>query len=287
MKNVKKLTLNDTTYPAMLRDIPSPPKTLYVLGSLAGLEEMPRLSVVGSRHVSPYGKLVTSQLVEEVAGQGVVIISGLALGVDALAHRAALTAGACTIAVLACGLNRFYPSTNAQLAREILEKGGAIISEYPEDMPPLRENFVARNRIVSGLGEALLVTEAAAKSGTLHTAKFALDQGRTVMAIPGNITSQLSTGTNQLIKTGAIPVTESSDILLALGLDESRRKITEIIGSSPEEVTILQLIASGISEGHALLAQSRLSATTFNQTLTMLELDAKIRPLGGDHWALR
>lgn len=286
MQKVKKLTLNDSGFPAMLREIPSPPKQLYVLGNLDSLAESRRLAVVGSRHVSPYGKLVTSRLVEEVAARGVVIISGLALGVDALAHQGALSAGARTIAVLACGLDRFYPSTNARLGEKILEKGGAIVSEYPDGMPPLRENFIARNRIVAGLSEAVLITEAAAKSGTLHTAKFALDQGRTVMAVPGNITSTLSAGTNQLIKAGAIPVTETADILFGLGIHESKSNIRDIIGRNEEEAIILKLIADGASEGHELLSLSLLDAQTFNQTLTMLELDGKIRPLGNDHWSL-
>lgn len=286
MSYVKKLTLKSNEYPAMLRDIPSPPAKLYVLGNLESLRKARRLSVVGSRHVSPYGKQVTMRLTQGIASRGVAIISGLALGVDALAHRAALDAGARTIAVLACGLDHFYPSTNARLAREILDSGGAIISEYPEGMPPLRENFIARNRIVSGLGEALLITEAAAKSGTLHTANFALDQGRTVMAVPGNITSSQSEGTNNLIKTGAVPVTNTSDILLALGMNERPGEAAEIIGNTKQEVIILKLLSSGVTEGSDLLVQSRLNPAEFNQTLTMLELDGKIIPLGADNWGL-
>lgn len=286
MRNVKKLTLNSPSFPDALRDIPSPPKQLYVLGDLDAVDESRRLSVVGTRHVSPYGRQITINLVKEAASNNLVIISGLALGVDALAHQAALDAGARTIAVLACGLDRFYPSTNTSLAHEILEKGGAIISEYPEGMPPLRENFIARNRIVAGLGEALLITEAALKSGTIHTARFALEQGKTVMAVPGNITSTLSEGTNHLIKTGAIPITQSSDILLALGIVETINNKKNIMGNNREEVAILRLMSKGISDGGDLLRLSGLGSVAYNQTLTMLELEGKIRPLGADHWGL-
>lgn len=286
MYKVKKLTLKDPVFPDALREIPESPKELYVLGNIDGLMEAKRLAVVGSRHVSPYGKQVTTQLVEEVAARGVVIISGLALGVDAIAHKATLAVNGKTVAVLACGLDKFYPSTNARLGEEILEKGGAIVSEYPIGTPPRRENFIARNRLVSGLSEAVLITEAAMKSGTLHTAGFALDQGRTVMAVPGNITSPNSAGTNQLIKTGAIPVTESADILLALKINTAERKQQTLIGDTPEELIVLKLIASGISDGGELLDRSGLAAPLFNQTLTMLEIAGKVRPLGAGHWGL-
>lgn len=284
---VKKLTLNDADYPPMLRDIPRPPKELYVLGDLDGLLESRRLAVVGSRHVSPYGKQVTTRLVEEMAGRGVVIISGLALGVDALAHQAALAAKGRTIAVLACGLDKFYPATNARLGQEILDKGGAIISEYPIGTIPFGPNFIARNRLVAGLAEAVLITEAAIKSGTLHTAGFALEQSKTVLAVPGNITSPESAGTNQLIKTGALTVTEAADVFMALKMNEGASKQQSLIGDTPEELIILRLLASGISDSGELLKASTLNASSFNQNLTMLEIAGKIRPLGAGHWSLR
>ena len=177
---INKVTLNANALPGVLRHISDSPQKLYVWGNLTPLLAKPRLAVVGSRKVTPYGKAVTSDLVRTVAGQGVVIISGLALGVDALAHKAALEAGGYTIAVLACGLDKPYPSTHRQLARQILERGGALVSEYPEGTPPLQHQFIERNRLVSGLSDGVLITEAAEKSGTLHTANFALDQGKTV-----------------------------------------------------------------------------------------------------------
>ncbi len=246
-----------------------------------------RLAVVGTRQVSPYGKQITTRLVEAVASKGVVIISGLALGVDALAHQAALAVNGRTIAVLPCGLDRFYPSTNGALANKILARGGAIISEYPINTDARRENFIARNRLVSGLSEGVLITEAALKSGTIHTAGFALEQGRTVMVAPGNITSPTSAGTNQLIKTGALTITEAADIFMALGMDNTKdQKQQTLIADTKEELMILKLLAAGMSDGGELHKKSGLDAMTFNQTLTMLEIAGKIHPLGAGHWSL-
>ncbi len=286
MSNVKKLTLKDPGFPEVLRDIPSPPKEIYVLGNLAPLLEKPRLAVVGSRKVTPYGKLVTSQLAREVASKGVVIVSGLALGVDGLAHQAALEAKGLTLAVLASGLDIITPSTNFHIAKRILDSGGAIISEYPEGLAPIPSNFIARNRLVSGISDGVLITEAAAKSGTMHTANFALEQGKAVMAVPGNINSPLSEGTNNLIKTGALAVTTSADIFLALGLSDEKQQ-TALFGSNAEETVLLDLLKQGITDASELLSTSKLDPANFNQTLTMLEITGKIYSLGAGHWSLR
>lgn len=246
---------------------------------------MPRLSVVGSRKVTPYGRGVTAELTGAIARQGVIIISGLALGVDALAHAASLEAGGQTIAVLPCGLDKPYPATNRQLARRILEQGGALISEYPEGTEPFQSNFIARNRLVSGLGDGLLITEAAAKSGTIHTAGFALEQGKTVMAVPGNITNALSEGTNNLIKAGAVAVTTPQDIADVLKLGQQLR-FQEVLAANAEEAAVLELLRQGITEGSELQVMSHLDAVAFNQTLTMLEITGKIRPIGAGHWTM-
>jgi DNA processing protein len=284
---IKKLTLASAGFPHLLKNIPDPPKEIYVLGDLQPLFDRPRLAVVGSRKVTAYGKTVTNQLIRVVAGKGVAIVSGLALGVDALAHAAALEAGGYTVAVLANGLDKIHPATNHGLAKKILASGGALVSEYPEGTPPLRPHFIARNRLVSGLSDGVLITEAAAKSGTMHTVNFALEQGKAVMAVPGNILSPLSEGTNNLIKTGATPVTSSQDILFALGLKEAELSQQEIFGASEEETIILQLLQKGISEASELLALSQLEAALFNQTLSLLEISGKIYPLGAGHWGLR
>lgn len=272
-------------FPKGLRNIPDAPNQLYVRGDIDSSYNNKRLSVVGSRKVSPYGKGVSFELVKEIAEQGATIISGLAIGVDSLAHHAALKAGAPTIAVLPCGVDMVYPASNRSLAERILKSGGALVSEYPDGTPPLQHHFVARNRIVAGLGEALLVTEAAKKSGTLHTAGFALDQGKPIFAVPGNITSQLSMGTNKLIKTGAHPVTESCDILQTMGLLGKDNK-KSIIAANAEEAALISLLRQGISEISDLERLSELGPALFNQTMSMLEINGKIRPLGAGHWSL-
>ena len=285
---IRKLTIKSPEFPEVLLQIPDFPKQLFLLGdNLAGLMEKPRVAIVGSRRVSPYGKAVTAKLAGELARQGVVIVSGLALGVDAVAHSAALEAEGKTIAVMACGLDRIYPATNRNLAKRILEQGGALVSEYPEATEARRENFIARNRIVSGLCDGVLITEAAEKSGTLHTANFALEQGREVMAVPGNITSSLSAGTNNLIKAGATPVTEAKDVLRAINIESTEPAQQELIAANEEEHIILSLLKEGVLEGDLLLLQSKMDPALFSQTLTMLEISGKIKPIGNGHWTLQ
>jgi len=282
---VNKIVRSNKSYPKRLLDISDSPKELYVLGSLQKLLANPCLSVVGTRKITPYGRAVTEKLVIDIAKRGITIISGLAIGVDAVAHKASLEAGGQTIAVLPCGLDKPYPSSHRQLAKHILENGGALVSEYPPGSPPLQHNFIARNRIVSGLGDAVLVTEAAAKSGTMHTVSFALDQGKSVMAVPGNITSNLSEGTNNLIKTGATPVTSADDILQVLGINNQQLSI-EILPANGSEALILDLIKSGLTDGNELQVKSDLQASEFNQTLTMMEINGKIRSIGANHWTI-
>lgn len=284
MIHVNKLTLNSPLLPTEFRHIPDPPRQLYFRGSLDDFVASPRLAVVGSRKVTPYGRAVTQKLVQEIANKGVIIVSGLALGVDSIAHQAALDADGRTVAVLACGVERIYPATHTQIGNRIIQQGGAIISEYPEGTEPLPHQFIARNRIIAGLSDAVLITEAAEKSGSLHTANFALDQGRTVLAVPGNISSPTSVGANNLIKAGAIPVTSADDILAALGITTTSKNLT--LPTNEAEAAILTLLAEGISDASELQQKSQLLPSLFNQTLTMLEITGKIRPLGGGHWSL-
>lgn len=283
---VNSISLQDSGYPELLRTIPAPPKELYYLG--APPEQWtarPRIAIVGSRTITPYGKTVTKQFANALAERGIIIVSGLALGVDAAAHEAAVQAGGTHLAVLANGLDKIYPASNTQLARRILETGGAIISEYPEGTPSYKQQFIARNRIVAGLADALLITEASEKSGTLHTARFALEQGKDVLVVPGNITSPTSAGCNALIKSGATPVTSLEDILQALHLTHLADATVTHKGDTPEEQQILDMLYSGESDGHTLLEHSNMSPDTFSQALTMLEFSGKIRPLGNNHWA--
>lgn len=286
--NIKTLTLGESAFPVALAAIPQPPKQLFILGApLNELLLQPAVGVVGSRKVSPYGRTVTSTLVGALASQGIITISGLALGVDGLAHQAALEAGGLTIAVLPAGLDVIYPASHTSLARRILENGGALVSEYPAGTPPLKHNFIARNRLVSGLSLGVLVTEAAEKSGTLHTANFALEQGKSVFAVPGNITSPLSKGTNNLIKAGAQPVTDVNDILSALNLKITLQTNKPPIAATAEEAGLLKLLQSGICDINELQLLSKLTPAMFNQTLTMMEITGKIKPLGGGQWSLR
>lgn len=282
---VNKLTLDSPLFPQSLRVIPDPPKQLFYIGNLEACLSRPTLAVVGSRKVSAYGKAVTLKLAKEAAEQGLTIVSGLALGVDGLAHQATVEAGARAIAIMASGLDSIHPATNRDLAVRILERGGALVSEYPAGVQPFKTNFVARDRLISGLSQAILITEAAAKSGSLHTANFALEQGRTVMAVPGNITSETSVGTNNLIKTGAVPVTELRDILAAMDLQQIETQAAPL-GANEHETTILDLLAQGTSDASELLHASELGPQLFNQTLTMLEITGKIRPLGAGHWGV-
>jgi DNA processing protein len=279
------LTLTNSQLPSRLTAIASPPKVLYVEGDLQGILQSPSLAIVGSRKVSTYGREVTKLLATELARQGITIISGLAFGVDSIAHQAALEAGGRTIAVLPSPLEAIYPASHRQLARHIMEQGGALVSEYPAGTESFKGNFVARNRIIAGLADATLVTEAALKSGSLHTARFALNAGRDVLAVPGNITSPTSEGTNNLIKRGATPVTSTSDVLFTLGIDHSASK-TAPTGSNEAEQAIIDLLAQGVSEGAVLQIKSSLTIEQFNQHLTMLEITGKIRSTGANHWTL-
>lgn len=286
--NIKKLTLNSASYPEMLRNIPSPPKQLYVAGeSLAKLLQQPRVAVVGSRRVSVYGEMVTRQLSRELAEQGIVIISGLALGVDALAHTAALSVDGQCIAILPCPLDDIVPRTNLKLAKKILDKGGVLVSEYGSGQGTYRQNFIARNRIVSGLSNIVLITEASSKSGSLHTANFAIKQGRDVLAVPGNIYHDGSKGTNNLVKScHAGAVTSYKDVLHLLEFKGHKPATQRVRGRNAHEQTVLDLMLRGVTQGHELLAKSQLTASEFSQVLTMLEIASKIRPLGANNWAI-
>jgi DNA processing protein len=207
-RGIKVLTIKDKTYPKLLKEIYAPPALLYIQGKLSE----PCLGIVGSRELSPYGFKTAPKLSFELARKGLTIVSGLAKGIDTLAHQSALKARGKTIAVLGSGLDIIYPKDNQKLSKEIIQTG-AVISEFPLGTPPKRQNFPQRNRIVSGLSRGVLIIEAGERSGSLITARQALEQNRDVFAVPGPINSLTSAGTNGLIKLGAKPVTEVNDIL--------------------------------------------------------------------------
>lgn len=285
MYKINKISTDTEAYLQMMKGIAKLPKRLHLMGILPS-EQKPSVAIVGTRKPSAYGQEVAYRLAYDLAKHGVVIISGLALGTDAIAHKAALDAGGTTIAVMPGGLDQIYPRSHQYLATRILENGGALIGEHAAGEQIYPGHFVARNRIVAAIADGVLVVEAAIKSGTIHTAGFALDYGRPVMAVPGNITNPMSAGTNQLIASGARLVTKPEDVLAEIGAAGEYVQAAFPMGDTPEETAIIKLIARGIRDGEELQQLSRLAPPLFSQTLTMLELTQKIRPLGGNQWGL-
>lgn len=286
MKINKVTKLQHKHYPAYLREIAYPPKELFYIGEPL-IDYLPAVTIVGSRKLTSYGKEITYKLAYELAKQGVTIISGLALGADGVAHQAALDAGGKTIAVLACGLNNIYPTSHRNLAINILKNKGTIISEYQEGTPALKQNFIARNRLVAALSDLTIITEAAEASGSLITANFALEQNKQIGAVPGPITSNLSVGTNNLLKSGAHVVTGFKDVLDILGWQLNEKIEIEVFGDTKEEQIIIDIMKQGITELDQIQIKSKLDPAVFSQTITMLEISDKIRPLGAAHWTLK
>lgn len=286
MTKINSVLTDHISYTQVIQSIANMPKRLWLYGTLPA-HRLPTVAIVGTRKPTAYGREVTYQLSYELAKRGIVVISGLALGVDGIAHQAALDAGGTTIAVLPTPLEAIHPRAHHKLAHSIVEGGGALVSEYAADDDVYKINFIARNRIVTALSDAVLITEAAARSGTLTTANFALEQGRPVMVVPGNITSLTSSGCNNLLKMGATPVTEVSDVLHELGLQDIGEQSRLPLGRTREEDKLIKLLAGGVREGHELQQKSGLNAALFNQALSMLEIEGKIRALGANQWTLR
>jgi DNA processing protein len=290
LSDTKYMKINQTTpekhkHLAILRAIPRPPKYVFYTGTLPETR-LPSVAIVGTRKPTTYGKEVTYKLAYDLAKKGIVIISGLALGTDGIAHRGALDAGGTTIAVLANSVDHIYPRSHQTLGEQIITNGGAILSEYEPPTSPREFQFLARNRIVSGLADAVVITEAASRSGTLNTAAHALEQGKEVFAVPGNITSPLSAGCNALLRQGATPATRAEDVIEVIAPHLLQPQTTLTLGDTPLETTILTLIQSGIRDGDVLQQQSGASASKFNQSLTMLEINGTLRSLGGNQWTL-
>lgn len=267
-------------------EIDKPAKNLWYLGQLP--ERHSTVAIVGSRKPTAYGRAVSAQIVSELARRGVIIVSGLAVGHDGLAHRACLDAGGTTVAVIGNGLGDIYPHRNRDLAEDILKSGGAIISEYPPEQPVYKQQFLERNRLISALADIVVVIEAGERSGTLNTASHALSQGREVMAVPGNITSPLSIGCNKLIADGAAPVLSAQDILDRLDIHDVPAPTSHKIRfDSPQAQQIYDLILAGEHDGDRLIEQCGLSAPEFTMAVSMLELNGYIAALGGNQWTVR
>lgn len=286
-EDIHLVTIQDNDYPRLLKEIYAPPAMLYVRGALAPDDSF-CVAIVGSRLFSAYGQQAASLISADLARAGLTIVSGLAKGIDALAHRAALDVGGKTIAVLGSGADQqsIYPRANKNLAEEIIAHNGAIISEFPVGAAPLAQHFPQRNRIVSGLSLGVLVVEAPRQSGSLITAQAALEQNRDVFAIPGTIFSKSSEGANNLIKMGAKLVTEADDVLQELNLSSMSqfKENREILPDNEEESLILRQLSKEPIHIDKIVNITKLSTAMVNSTLTLMELKGKVRHLGNGNY---
>lgn len=298
------LILDDGSYPFLLREIADPPITLYVKGDWQACFDAPCVGVIGSRRCSTYGENASEMLSRDLASNGVCVVSGLARGIDSAAHRGAIRGKGRTIAVLGTGINQVYPKENARLVEEIVASGGAVVSQFPLETPPLKENFPYRNRIISGLSYGVLLVEASERSGSLITARLATEQNREVMAVPGNITSKNSFGTNYLIKSGAKLVQQWQDVVSELPAEisamilppkldddiekpkQSKQQELAPANLSENERKIWQILSSDEAKHFDILLEtSGLSFGDLNAALLGLEMNEFIRALPGKTYA--
>lgn len=273
------------------------PKMLYFYGEMPqnmvvdGLSKRPKcVAIVGSRHNTRYGEEVAYKMAYELAKKGVIIISGLAFGIDSIAHRATLDAGGKTVAILGTAIDRIYPREHLGLAKEIVEKGGVVMSEYEQGLlTNTKYSFLERNRLIAGLADVIVVVEAAEKSGSLNTAMHAIEQGKELLAVPGNINNPLSAGCNKLIRQGANPYTGVEDVLDLIfpQIGQSKKRKRVIFGDNEEETKVIQLLAEGVRDGEEIIERAKLRAEIFNQTITMLEIKGVVRSLGANQWTLK
>ncbi len=297
------LILDDGSYPAMLREIDDPPPVLYVKGDWQACFDQPCIGVVGSRNCSTYGQNSSEMLSRDLAKHGITIVSGLARGIDTAGHRGAVAAGGRTVAVMGTGLDNIYPKENNGLVREILSGGGCLVTQFPLGTPPLPDHFPFRNRIISGFSHGVLIIEANERSGSLITARLASEQNREVMAVPGNITSSNSFGTNYLIKSGAKLVQHWQDVVAELPSDIAAAILPpkpEKRASSSAQPTLMpadlsdhertvwsQLSAEEPTHIDDLLEKTELSFGDLNSALVSMDIRDLIRVLPGKHYARR
>ncbi|MFC1933139.1 DNA-processing protein DprA [Chloroflexota bacterium] len=284
--HVKVFTCHDQDYPSRLKEIYDYPPLLYLRGSLLPDDEW-CLAVVGTRRATVYGRQVTEEIVADLARSKITIVSGLAKGIDSVAHHSAVEAGGRSIAIFACGLDIVYPAENAELARRIMQKG-ALISEYPLGTKPKAEHFPRRNRIMSGLSLGVLVVEAGETSGAIITANMALEQNREVFAIPGSILSPTSRGTNHLIQEGAKLVRDYTDILEELNLTAVAQQIEmkEVIPPSDTESLLLKQLGAEPTHIDEVCRSSGLPISTVSSTLAMMEFKGLVKQVGAMNYAL-
>jgi DNA processing protein len=263
----------DSEFPPLLAAIHDPPSKLFLRGTGASsLLSSPSVAIVGARACSSYGRSVARSLARELAAAGLVVVSGMARGIDGEAHRGALDAGGPTVAVLGCGIDRDYPAAHAELARRICD-AGLIVSEYEPGIEPAPWRFPARNRIIAGLCQATLVVEARERSGALITADFALEEGRDVLAVPGEITSSLSAGTNALLRLGATPVTRPADVLELFGLDPVEALATTL---GPTASALLSKLSEQASTADELVRATGIDPSAGAAALMELELAGRV-----------
>lgn len=272
------IIIRDEDIPYRLKEIPHPPKALAYVGKLPS-ENLVYLTVIGSRRHTSYGKEVTRKLIESLRGLPVVIVSGLALGVDAIAHELAISVGLPTIAFPGSGLDQkvLYPRSHLNLAKRIVENGGAIISEFKHDQSATMWTFPQRNRLMAGISDAVLIIEAEEKSGSLITTKLATDYNRTVLSVPGSIFSECSSGTNMLLRLGATPITNEKDLREALGFaPQNNANIEMLEDCSPEEKNVLQILREPLTRDELIRAID-LPITKANTLISSMEIKGLIK----------
>lgn len=271
--------LEKNKIPKDLREIPQPPKKLYIAGNLPP-EDMVCLAVVGSRKCTTYGKDAVKKLISGLRGYRIAIVSGLAIGIDSFAHESALDAGLFSVAFPGSGISErsLYPISNLHLAEKIIATGGCVISEFPPEMKAELYTFPMRNRLMAGISKASLIIEAQEKSGTLITARMALDYNREVLAVPGPINSEFSKGTNRLIRQGATPITCSDDILEALGfkVDDESKQQNLFDDATAEEKKILKILTEPL-ERDELIRKMKMPTGVANSTLSIMEIKGLIK----------
>lgn len=283
-KGIKVITIFDDNYPELLKEIHGGPMIIYYKGVIdeAVLERC--FGVVGTRKPTGYGRIVTEKLTKELVEAGLTIVSGLARGVDTIAHITTIESGGKTLAVLGGGLNQIFPSENIRLAEKIADGFGAILTEFPPSYPHLAGNFPARNRIIAGLSQGVLVTEAAEDSGSLITARLAIEQGREVFAVPGPITSSMSEGTSALLKDGAKLVSSAKDILEELGIKSGPVVKVADLKLNPEEKEILELIKDESRHVDEIARELKKKISDVSSILLKLEIIGVVKNLGAGNY---
>lgn len=293
-KDIKVVTVKDKEYPGLLSQISDAPYLIYVRGDLSVLTEVqPHIGVVGTRKITSYGEIATRQITAGLVTAGMTIVSGMAYGVDTVAHQSAIDNNGKTVAVLGCGVDKIHPKVNTTLYWQIVKKYGAVISEFPVGMYADIGLFPARNRIISGLSLGVVVTEGAFDSGALITARYAAEQGREVFAVPGPITSDLSRGPTILLKQGAKLVTEAKDILEELNIKNVPMKqinnetIKKLNNLSKDEIRILELLQNESLHFDEIVKKSKIPAAKLGSILTIMEMRKLIESLGGGLYSIK